>query len=292
MDSLFGLSITAESVEAVELVRRGSALELTAIGEWKRPPATDLAQVGDRLASFVKANAIGARQVSVGLDTSLFIIHTFPVDAGLTQPDWQRHARWELSQLIPSLPEDEHITDVFGLAPHTMSSTQNILSISIRRNDVRSLRDGIRAAGLELHGVDGAHFCAETMFVERSLPPPDGRVLFVGVKKQRIEWSLLDHAKLLQYGSRWAEGPEAIEAELRSPLNSQHQITRIVLHGPLVTQHIQEHLQKATALPVQILDPFETLLVPQELPLAQHFGATSFRFAAAVGAALRNAGEP
>jgi len=291
MESLFGLSISAESVEAVELLYDDPSLTLTAIGEWKRSAGTDLASLGERLVSFIHANGVSARRVTVGLDTSLLIVHTFPVDPGLSREEWQQHAQWELSQLVPSLPQSEYITDVFPLEQKGSPLSQSVLSVSLRREDIRALRQAIKEAGLVLAGVDGAHFCAETMFLERCLEPPEGRALLVCVKKQRIEWSLLEQSTLMHYASRRAESPDAIVEELLAALEAQRPVHRMVLYGPHVTRELQEHMQRATPVPVQVLDPFQALSVPSDLPLVQHFAATSYRFAAAVGAALRNAGE-
>ena len=292
MESLFGLSISAETVEAVELLYDDPSLTLTAIGEWKRSAGTDLASLAERLVSFIHANGVSAKRVTVGLDTSLLIVHTFPVDNGLSREEWQQHAQWELSQLVPTLPQSEYITDVFPLEQKAAPSTQEVLSISLRREDIRALRQSIREAGLELQGVDGAHFCAETMFLERSLEPPEGRALLVAVKKQRVEWSLLERSALVHYASRRAETADTIVEELLAALQTQQPVHRVVLYGPHVTREIQEHIQRATPVPVHVLDPFQALSVPADLPLVQHFAATSFRFASAVGAALRNAGEP
>lgn len=290
MDTLLGISISSESVEAVALEPRAHAMSVKAIGEWKRTPDTGLMALGDRLQSFMDANGIRAKALTVALDTSLLFVHTFPVEAGSTREEWQQHARWERAQFFPTLPQEEFISDVFALPPRPSQQVQNVMSLSIRREDVRSLRSIAQDAGMALGGVDGAHFCAETALLERSSEFQNMRLLFVAVKKQNCEWSLFEQKALVHYESRRAEGAPAV-ADLLLNAVREHHPDQIILHGPLATREMQDALREATPVPVRVFDPFQGVDLPPELPLSEHFVAASFRFAAAVGAALRGAGE-
>lgn len=289
MDTLFGLSIGADSVEAVEVQRDGNALRVTAIGEWNRTDASDLPALGDRLRTFVQANAVRSTDVTVALDDTLLVVQTFPVEVGLSRAEWDRHARWERSQFFPSAAKEEFIGDVFPLPPHPSENAQEIMSVSIRREDIRAIRRIVHHAGLELGGVDGAHFCAETLLLEHSQELSDQPALFVAVKKQRIEWSIYERKTLLQYGVRQAEGHGAIADALRGIVQDRHP-EQILLHGLGAGPEVQDALRDATGLPVRAFDPFQTVPLTPDHPLAGQFAATSFRFAAAVGAALRSAG--
>lgn len=289
MDTLLGLSISDESVEVVEVMHDGHALSVRAIGEWKRTGEADFPALGDRLRSFVQANAIRANNVTIALDGGLLFVQTFPVEIGLSREEWDRHAQWERSQFFPKMSGEEFIGDVFPLPPRPTQTSQEILSVSIRRENVRALRKMVHHAGLELGGVDGAHFCAETLLLERSQELSDQPTLFVTLKKQSVEWSLYEEKTLVHYGARRAGGSTAI-AEVLGTVLKNSQPDRILMHGPLAGQETQGVLRDATHLPVHTFDPFLTVNLPADLPLAEHFTATSFRFAAAVGAALRAAG--
>ena len=289
MDTLLGLSISDDSVEVVEVLQDGHALSVKAIGEWRRTEEADFPALGDRLRSFVQANAIRATTVTVALDGGLLVVQTFPVEIGLPREEWDRHAQWERSQFFPGTSHEEFVGDVFPLPPRPSQTSQEIMSVSIRRENIRAIRRMVHHAGLELGGVDGAHFCAETLFLERSQELPDRPMLFVTTKKQSVEWSLYEEKALVYYGTRRAEGTSAI-ADVLSTVLQHHRPDRIILQGPLAGQETQDVLRDATHLPVYPYDPFRTVTLPADLPLAEHFAATSFRFAAAVGAALRAAG--
>ena len=290
MNTLLGLSISPESVEAVELLNQGHTPGVRAIGEWKRSPDTDLAAIGDRLHSFLSANDVRTSTVNVALGPDLLFIHTFPVEPGLTRERWHQHAQWERSQFFPSVPAEEFISDVFPFPPRTSPAAQDILSVSIRRASLRALRTVIHDAGLELGSVDGAHFCAETVLLEHFPNLSEQRLLLVGAGKAAIEWSLFERKTLVRYENSRAEGAAAMAAVL-GPVLTSLQPEQIVLYGLEATQDVQGAVQEITPIPVRMLDPFRTAALPAEIPLAGHFSSASFRFAAAVGAALRGAGE-
>lgn len=286
MSHHLGLSIGDAMAEIVEFVREGPEITISAIGEWPvTAPLTDQT-LAEHIDTFMRANSIVAGSISVALSTSRIIVHTFPADAGTTHPQWTAAARWELSRILPGKQSEGYITDAIALPPPPGRSGVEVLSVSLRRDDVAMLESAAGASGMKVSSIDADIFCAETIYLERSPGGPPPASLIVMVRADRIEWTRLSGRVTVRYGTRPLDGASAEDA-IAAVLPGVGTVDRIMLHGPKAGPAIIEALQARHAVKAEILDPFATMAVPATLPLVDHFMRTPQRFAAAVGAALR-----
>lgn len=286
MSHHLGLNIGDAMAEIVEFVREGPEITISAIGEWPvTAPLTDQT-LAEHIDTFMRANSIVAGSISVALSTSRIIVHTFPADAGTTHPQWTAAARWELSRILPGKQSEGYITDAIALPPPPGRSGVEVLSVSLRRDDVAMLESAAGASGMKVSSIDADIFCAETIYLERSPGGPPPASLIVMVRADRIEWTRLSGRVTVRYGTRPLDGASAEDA-IAAVLPGVGTVDRIMLHGPKAGPAIIEALQARHAVKAEILDPFATMAVPATLPLVDHFMRTPQRFAAAVGAALR-----
>ena len=286
MSHHLGLNIGDAMAEIVEFVREGPEITISAIGEWPvTAPLTDQT-LAEHIDTFMRANSIVAGSISVALSTSRIIVHTFPADAGTTHPQWTAAARWELSRLLPGKQSEGYITDAIALPPPPGRSGVEVLSVSLRRDDVAMLESAAGASGMKVSSFAADIFCAETIYLERSPGGPPPASLIVMVRADRIEWTRLSGRVTVRYGTRPLDGASAEDA-IAAVLPGVGTVDRIMLHGPKAGPAIIEALQARHAVKAEILDPFATMAVPATLPLVDHFMRTPQRFAAAVGAALR-----
>ena len=286
MSHHLGLSIGDAMAEIVEFVREGPEITVSAIGEWPvTAPLTDQT-LAEHIDTFMRANSIMAGSISVALSTSRIIVHTFPADAGTTHPQWTASARWELSRILPGKQSEGYITDAIALPPPPGRSGVEVLSVSLRRDDVAMLEAAAGASGMKVSSIDADIFCAETIYLERSPGGPPPASLIIMVRADRIEWTRLSGRVTVRYGTRPLDGASAEDA-IAAVLPTVGTVDRIMLHGPRAGTAIIDALQTRHAVKAELLDPFATMAVPSTLPLVEHFMRTPQRFAAAAGAALR-----
>jgi Tfp pilus assembly PilM family ATPase len=286
MSHHLGLSIGDTMAEIVEFVREGPEITVTAIGEWPvSTPLTDQT-LAEHLDTFMRANSIMAGSVSVALTTSRIIVHTFPAEAGTTHPQWTAAAKWELSRILPGKQSEGYITDAIALPPPPGRSGVEVLSVSIRRDDLAMIEAAAGNSGMKVSSIDADIFCAETIFLERTpggLPPA---TLVVMVRSDRIDWTRLSGRVTVRYGTRPLDGASAGDA-IAALLPTIGTVDKVMLHGPKAAPAIAEAVQTMSGVNAACLDPFATMVVPATLPLADHFLRAPQRFAAAAGAALR-----
>ncbi len=286
MSHHLGLSIGDTMAEIVEFVREGPEITINAIGEWPMTAPLNEQTLGEHLDTFIRANGIMAGGISVALSTSRIIVHTFPADAGTTHPQWTAAARWELGKLLPGKQSEGYITDAIALPPPPGRSGVEVLSVSIRRDDVAMLEGAAEGLGMKITSIDADIFCAETAFLERTPGGPPSATLIVMVRPDRIDWTRLSGRVTVRYGTKTLDGTPAEDA-IGTVLPAIGAVDKIMLHGALATPAMAEALQTRHGIAAACLDPFATMAVPAALPLVDHFMRTPQRFAAAVGAAFR-----
>ena len=286
MSHHLGLSIGDTMAEIVEFIREGPEITVSAIGEWPvAAPLTDKI-LAEHIDTFLRANSIMAGSISVALSTSRIIVHTFPADAGTTHPQWTASARWELSRILPGRQSEGYITDAIALPPPPGRSGVEVLSVSLRRDDIAMLEAAAGASGMKVSSIDADIFCAETIYLERAPGGPPPGSLVVMVRPDRIDWTRLSGRVTVRYGTRPLDGAPAEDA-IAAILPSVGNVDRIMLHGPKAGPAVVDALQAKHAVKAECLDPFATMAVPTTLPLVDHFMRQPQRFAAAAGAALR-----
>ena len=286
MSHHLGLSIGDTMAEIVEFVREGPEITVTAIGEWPISAPLTAQTVSEHLDAFTRANSIMAGNISVALTTTRIIVHTFPADAGTTHPQWTASARWELSRILPGKQSEGYVTDAIALPPPPGRSGVEVLSVSLRRDDIAMLESAAGFSGMKISSIDADVFCAETIFLERTPGGPPPATLVVMVRQDRIDWTRLSGRVTVRYGTRPLDGASAEEA-IGALLPTVGAVDKIMLHGPMATTSIAEAVHARHGVTAECLNPFATMGVPDTIPLVDHFMRTPQRFAAAVGAALR-----
>ena len=285
--SIIGLSLGETETQAVELSREGLALTLHAIAEWHGGATEDPASVVQRLMSFITANSVPSHRVAVTLGTSALFTHVLPVPAGQNDALLHKHARWDIAQFFPDLPEAGFISDVHLLDERNNEGTTRALSVSVRRDVARAIQHALEDQGLELHVLDGDHFSAEHYLTTRYRDGSTGCLLLMGLKRDRMDMSILRDGKLVDY-SAWTEcTPESCRAKIAESTDAYRQIRKVLLYGSRATPATIASLNSPAQADIEVLNPFAGMHLAPRNPLADHFLTMPHRFVPAVGAALR-----
>jgi Tfp pilus assembly PilM family ATPase len=295
-DLSLGLSISGNLVQAVEIERGGTSGILLAIDEWQnRFPFDDgtsaetpaSREFQEYLQAFIKVNHVKATQVSVALDSSLLFLNTLPVEDGLPRPRINELIDWELHQYFPDVQPKEFITDVHVVSTHREQGWNELLAVSIRRHHTLAVREALRALGLALHIVDVDHFSAD-MALRINYPDTYRRYLaFVGVKEDRLDISLMKNGALQSYSYVTVKSDQEIIDQIALISRETKGIYSITVYGPRLDKDLLVQIRRSSALLVEALNPLRHISVSESLRLADHLSAPSYRFASAVGVALR-----
>ncbi|MFN0158384.1 MAG: pilus assembly protein PilM [Bacteroidota bacterium] len=293
-DLVLGLSITDRSIQAVEVEQDGPSNSLLAIDEWENTfplGSTDDSQGIDQfieyLSAFIKVNKVKAKKVSVALDTSSLFINSFPLEEGLSRVEINEHVNWELGQFFPQVPVREFVTDIHMMTANATERWNQVLSVSVRRRDAYAVQSAISKLGLSLHILDVDHFSADTA-LRINYPDSERKYLaLVGVKENRLDISLLRNGTMESYHYCIVQSNQEIVDQVGALSRDVKGIQSITAYGPYLEKDILVLIRRGSALLVEALNPLRHVKVSDSLRLADHLSVPSYRFASAVGVALR-----
>ena len=291
---VLGLSISDQTVQAVEVEQEGPANTLLAIDEWENTLPTyttddghGVSQFIEYLGAFVKVNRVKAKRVSVALDSASLFINSFPLEEGLSRVEINEHVNWELGQFFPGSASKEFVTDIHVMAHNPAERWNKVLSVSVRRRDAYAVQSAVGKLGLSLHILDVDHFSADTA-LRINYPDSERKYLaLVGVKENRLDISLLRNGNLESYTYGIVQSNREIVEQIGEVSREVTGIQSITAYGPYLDKDLLVLIRRGSALLVEALNPLRHVKVSDSLRLADHLSVPSYRFASAVGVALR-----
>jgi Tfp pilus assembly PilM family ATPase len=294
-DPLIGISISDRGVQAVELSRNGLNASLLAIDEWVNPFPVDADGItperveafAEALGTFLSVNRIRARRTSMALDTGFLFLQRVPAD-----PDAPREAvldqiRWEIGQYHPGMEPGAFLSDFHRMKPASAGPAEEVLAVSLRKESVRSLTRALTALGLTVQIIDADHFSAETA-LRINYPDIFRRTLaLVGVKENRLDVSVLRNGNLEGYSYRAPSSNQEIVETIGAISRETPGILSVMVYGPYLDTDLLQQIRRGSALLVEAMNPLRHVAVADSIRMAEHLTAPSYRFASAIGAALR-----
>ncbi|HCV42013.1 MAG TPA: hypothetical protein DGH68_00905 [Bacteroidetes bacterium] len=292
--SVLGISLSDKSLQAVEIEQDGNSNTLTAIDEWENTFATNKEDDGsgeakfvDYLTAFMKVNRVKAKKVSVALDTAHLVLNTIPMEDSLSRIELNEHTNWELSQLFPETQPKEFVTDVHVLTQHQSDHWNEVLSVSVRRSDAYRIQRAVTKLGLDLHVLDVDHFSADTA-LRTNYPDTNRKYLaLVGVKENRLDISLIKNGNMESYSYCVVQSDKEIVDQIANLARETKGIYSITVYGPYLDKDLLVQIRRASTMLIEALNPLRHVKVADSLRLAEHLTVPSYRFASAVGVALR-----
>jgi Tfp pilus assembly PilM family ATPase len=293
-ENIIGVSISDGGVQAVELERSGASTTLLAIDEWENAflgrtssgPA-EAKQFAKRLAKFMSDNKSRATKVSVAIDTAHLFLNSLPIAEGLTRNEINDHVKWELAQYYPAVDPNEFITDVHVLTERVSGPFNEALSVSLRRDDAAAVKKTIIAMGLELHIVDADHFAADTALRVNYPDTYRKYIALAGIKENRLDISLVRNGSLESYRYVVVNSNQEIIQGIAALARKSPGIHSITAYGPFLDRDLLTQVRRGSPILVEAMNPFRHIDVSDNLRLADNLSVPSYRFAAAVGVALR-----
>ena len=138
-----------------------------------------------------------------------------------------------------------------------------------------------------MHIVDADHFAADTAL--RINYPDTYRkyIALVGVKENRLDISLMRNGSLESYRYIVVQSNQEIIQGIASLARKTPGIHSITVVRPVSRPRPAHPIRRGSPILVEALNPLRHINVSDSLRLAEHLTVPSYRFAAAVGVALR-----
>jgi len=294
METILGLSFSDGGVQAAVIEQDGPSNTLLAIDEWSNTlPLSDedrgdgITRFVECLYAFMRVNRVRAKTVAVALDTSQLFVNTVPIEEGVSRLERNDQLHWELSQYEPAALQQNYITDVHVLSENPAERWTNVLSVSVRRDDAYLIQKALARLDLNLSVVDVDHFSADNA-LRINYPDSQRKYLaLVGIKENRLDISLVRNGTLEAYSYCTVSTNAEITEQIGHLSRQTAGLRSITAYGTYLDPELLVQIRRGSSLLVEALNPLRHVRVSTTLRLADHLSVPTYRFAAAVGVALR-----
>jgi len=292
-DAILGFSFSGDTVQVVEIVYGEPRSTIHAMDEFanvfsnKDYSNQDVENFSTSISRFMKAFGVKSREASVALDSGTLFMNTIPMDTDLSQSEVNEHINWELTQFFPEQSPRSFINDIHVLNESAQENIREVLTVSVLRAQADAIQKALSRIGISLNIVDVDHFSAETA-LRVNYPDTTTKYLgLVGVKRNRLDVSLLRKGVLESYSYYAVESNQDIVERIGILSREIKGIYSIVAYGPHLEKDLLAQIRRGSSMLVEALNPLRHVEVSETLNLAENLTVPSYRFASAVGVALR-----
>ncbi len=225
-------------------------------------------------------------RVSIALDSSFVIHHSYPIDTSLNQTEQNEHTHWELATLIPDYRPTEYICDSHVLQTRARDQVAEVLIVALRRAFMFDIQESLKRSGIELHIVDTNYFGAQYA-VHGNYPDTRSKmvaILFVAF--ERIDIGYESNGRLIRYGYTHDASADAAIRQISASVRDQP-VNEIYCCGPGASEEMMTLIQEGTGIALTVVNPFKRLTsgpIPREFT---SLAGAEYRFAASAGIILR-----
>lgn len=290
--SILGVYLSEQIAQVVVLEQEGSSNVLCAVAEW---PSTLFNYAGDdtpgvdefveHLSAFLSSHNLKPQMVSIALDSSFLFINTVPFSHSASRSEIDEQVEWELKEYFPDAPRDSFISDMHILSGD--SQQNNVMMVSVRRDLIQKLYRSLSRLRLGLDIVDVDHFSADNAFRFNFPETMNKFVALIGLKGGRIDLSLIRYNDLESYSYILYASQEDVVAQIEKISKETKGLSLISLYGTHLNAENLGLIRNASTVPVETLNPLRSVQVSNSVRANIDPTFASYRYCAAVGAALR-----
>ncbi len=299
-----GLSFLKGSIQAAE-VEHGKQVQLTGLAEHES--SIDFAQVGSQLnatysllpafvaevKALIRENKFSPDFISYALPADPVFINMIPADPTLKGPELNEYLQWEMEQYFPATPAKEFVIDSHALrAPE--GAAKQLFMVSVRKSMVGFIQKVTADLKLKLNIIDIDQFSTEKTVLFNYPEVLDHPIVLFGVRFGYVDASLIHKGEMSDYRSFRSESPEGIKKAVHQYLHYLKEKdvpetpAALLLHGYEIPQDLVLSLRTETGIK-QTLAINACRKLPTSGKVAKPLLQESYRFAAAIGLALRSA---
>ncbi|MGB2868372.1 MAG: pilus assembly protein PilM [Bacteroidota bacterium] len=295
-----GVSFYKGRIQLAE-VEHGKKVIITTLAE--RETTMDFAQAGvnlsathPQLGTFVaelkellKQHKLSPQYISFALPPDPVFINIVPMDPSLKGADLTNYLQWEVGQYFPGPASKEFILDSHAL-PLSAGGAQNTFMVGVRKGMVAFIQKVVAELRLKLNIIDIDQFSTEKTLLINYPEILEHDIALIGLRYGAIDASVIHEGQMSDYRAYNSSDPKkSIHLYLKylKQRNGSGGPAALLLHGIDVTQDLIVALRNETGIKQTL--PLNSLRkLPASEKIYKPFLKESYRFAAAIGLALRS----
>jgi Tfp pilus assembly PilM family ATPase len=274
------------------LAERDSTMNISQEAANLSPAHPQLATFASELQGLLKAQKLEGETISFALPPDSVFINIIPVDPSLTGAARTEYLQWELLQYHPAASAKDFVIDSHQLPLEDSGAAQSFM-VGVRRNIAAFLQKAAGAVGRKLNIIDIDQFSTEKTLIANYPEILEFDIVLFGIRSGGVEGSLIHNGQMTDYRAyRYTGAPDPLKfiaAYLKYVKDryAANQPAGVLLHGVDVTDDLVKTIRKDLGLKQTVaLNALRKLKA--EKGLYKPFVSESYRFASAIGLALRS----
>lgn len=274
----------------IALAERDTTMNFTQAGVSLSADHPKLGSFAREIKDLLRQHKVTAEYISFALPPEMVFINIIPVDVSLSEQELPRYLQWEVDQYFPGAPQKEFIVDSHGL-PVEKAKAQQTFMVAVRRGMAAFLQKTVAAINMKLNIVDVDQFSTEKTLITNYPEILDHDIVLFGLRSGGVDASLIHSGQMTDYRSFRYNGESNPEKPIMSYLKYLKQKgsdtpAAMLLHGTDVGQDLVVSLRRSSGIKQTLaLNAFRKIIAAEKL--YKPFVQESYRFAAAIGLALR-----
>jgi hypothetical protein len=300
--SYIGVSFLKGKIQCAVVEHKRKKRTVTVLAE--RDTVIDFAKAGADLSAahpqlgtfvgemkaFLKQEKITADTISFALPPDPMFINIIPVDPGLKGKELAQYLQWEMNQYFPAASPKEFIIGADSLPLESTKARQTFM-VAVRRGVAAFLQKAVAGLKMNLHLIDIDQFSTEKTLITNYPEILEHEIVLFGLRKNGVDASLIHNGAMTDYRAFQYNGDPSPTKPILEYLKYLKQIdtdtpAAILLHGIDIAQDFVVSLRKTTGIK-QTLAMNSLRKIRASDKLARPMVQESYRFAAAIGLALR-----
>lgn len=291
-----GVSITENSIQLVEIIRKNNQLFLENVDEeyFEESLYEDTKEakfihiLQNAFNEIVLRNPLKSNNISITLPPSYFNTFEIPADKNLTKNDLNEYIKWEITKLYPNENIDSLVTRKIILDTPTFQSYKRVLVYSINENILKRIHKFCVRNNLSLKQIDNAHIAGSMLNIDKDT------ILSIYVETKDISLILFSNKNIIYQAQKQFSLISQIPKQINSIIEDvkqrdllSTQINSLYLDGISITNELKNSIASSTNLEIKDCLPFSQLEVNQNLNENNYVRETSSKFTSATSIALR-----
>jgi Tfp pilus assembly PilM family ATPase len=297
-----GLSFLRGRIQAAE-IEHGNHVQLTGLAE--RDSTIDFSQVGAQLSAthpqlptfvaevkeLINEHKFLAGFISYALPPDPVFINMIPVDPSLNGAELNGYLQWEMEQYYPGTSPKEFILDSHALRT-AKGAPKELFMVSVRKSTVGFIQKVTADLRLKLNIIDIDQFSTEKTLLFNYPEVLDHPIVLFGLRYGFVDASLVHKGEMSDYRSYPSNADSGAKKAIHQYLqylkekDVQEKPAALLLHGSDISQSLILELRTETGIK-QTLAINSCRKLPTSGKVSKPLLQESFRFAAAIGLALR-----
>ncbi len=297
--SQFGLNITENQIQLVEIDKKENAIILENVDEeffeesindeTKEPKFIHILQ--NAFNEIILRKPLLSNHISVTIPNSYFKIFELPTDKNLTKKDLDEYIKWEITKLFPTKSKDYFTFNKVIIDSLNYKSIKTVLVYAVPTALLKRIHKFCVRNSLALNVIDNSHTSVIPMIQANS---KSRNILSIHIENKLLSVLLLTDGKTNAYKSKSIDTISDIPKLLATIIKEfnerkllSEKIDQVYASGNFINVELKKNIETENNIIITDLNPFDDIEINDNLKSNKFVLENNSKFISAGSLALR-----